>query len=87
MFRLFIDLETGDDRYRERVNYGMWVGSGMRKGAEVVYEYVTMLHCHERANMCKCISYLLGLGRRSARSISSTKWLLPYQDTRIREYL
>jgi hypothetical protein len=37
-FRLFIDLETGDERYREKVNCGMWVGSGMRKGAEVVYE-------------------------------------------------
>ena len=38
IFRLFINLETGDERYRERVNCGMWVGSGMRKGAEVVYE-------------------------------------------------
>ncbi len=38
IFRIFIDLETGDERYREKVNCGMWVGSGMRKGAEVVYE-------------------------------------------------
>jgi hypothetical protein len=38
IFRLFIDLETGDERYREEVNCGMWVGSGMRKGTEVVYE-------------------------------------------------
>jgi hypothetical protein len=38
IFRLFIDLETGDERYRQKVNCGMWVGSGMRKGAEVVYE-------------------------------------------------
>jgi hypothetical protein len=38
MFRLFIGLETGDERYREKVNCGMWVGSGMHKGAEVVYE-------------------------------------------------
>jgi hypothetical protein len=31
IFRLFIDLETGDERYREKVNCGMWVGSGMRR--------------------------------------------------------
>jgi hypothetical protein len=37
-FRLFIEMETGDDRYREKVNCGMWVGSGMRKGSEVIYE-------------------------------------------------
>jgi hypothetical protein len=37
-FRLFIEMETGDERYRDRVNCGMWVGSGMRKGAEVIYE-------------------------------------------------
>lgn len=39
-FRLFIEMETGDERYREKIQYGMWVGSGMRKGAEVIYEYV-----------------------------------------------
>tara|TARA_R110002060_G_scaffold4243_7_gene6721 strand:+ start:667 stop:1059 length:393 start_codon:yes stop_codon:yes gene_type:complete len=37
-FRLFIDMETGDERYKDKVNCGMWVGSGMRKGAEVIYE-------------------------------------------------
>ncbi|PBP22130.1 hypothetical protein BUE80_DR006958 [Diplocarpon rosae] len=37
-FRLFIEMETGDERYRDHVNCGMWVGSGMRKGAEVVYD-------------------------------------------------
>lgn len=37
-FRIFIEMETGDERYREKVNYGMWVGSGMRKGAEVIYD-------------------------------------------------
>ncbi|TVY40614.1 UPF0311 protein [Lachnellula subtilissima] len=37
-FRLFIEMETGDERYRDKVNCGMWVGSGMRKGAEVIYE-------------------------------------------------
>jgi hypothetical protein len=37
-FRLFVELETGDERYRDKVNCGMWVGSGMRKGAEVIYE-------------------------------------------------
>lgn len=32
-FLLYVNLETGDDRYRF-VNTGMWVGSGMRKGAQ-----------------------------------------------------
>jgi len=37
-FRLFIEMETGDQRYSDKLNCGMWVGSGMRKGAEVIYE-------------------------------------------------
>ncbi|KAF7954618.1 hypothetical protein EAE96_005737 [Botrytis aclada] len=37
-FRLFIEMETGDERYSSKVNCGMWVGSGMRKGAEVIYD-------------------------------------------------
>ncbi|KAI9641837.1 hypothetical protein NHQ30_009699 [Ciborinia camelliae] len=37
-FRLFIEMETGDERYSEKVNCGMWIGSGIRKGAEVIYE-------------------------------------------------
>ncbi|KAK6216447.1 60S ribosomal protein L7 [Pestalotiopsis sp. IQ-011] len=37
-FRLFVQMETGDARYAEKVNSGMWVGSGMRKGAQVIYD-------------------------------------------------
>ncbi|KAI0018861.1 hypothetical protein F4780DRAFT_781070 [Xylariomycetidae sp. FL0641] len=37
-FRLFAQMETGDQRYAAKVNHGMWVGSGMRKGAQVIYE-------------------------------------------------
>lgn len=37
-FRLVCEMETGDERYKEKVNCGMWVGSGMRKGREVIYE-------------------------------------------------
>lgn len=37
-FRLTVTMETGDERYSRFVNHAMWVGSGMRKGAEVVYE-------------------------------------------------
>jgi hypothetical protein len=36
-FRLFVDMETGDDRYRF-VNTAMWVGAGVRKGAQVIYD-------------------------------------------------
>ena len=37
-FRIFIEMETGDERYRDRINCGMWIGSGMRRGGEVIYE-------------------------------------------------
>ena len=33
-FRLVIKLETGDDRYKDKVNSGIWIGSGARRGAE-----------------------------------------------------
>jgi hypothetical protein len=33
-------METGDVRYRDKVNCRMLVGSGMRKGSEVIYKYV-----------------------------------------------
>lgn len=39
-FRLYVSMETGDARYADKVNSGMWIGSGMRKGAQVIYEYV-----------------------------------------------
>ncbi|KAM0150736.1 hypothetical protein ACHAPG_008684 [Botrytis cinerea] len=42
-FRLFIEMETGDERYCSKVNCGMWVGSGMRKGAEVIYDAYRVL--------------------------------------------
>jgi hypothetical protein len=44
-FRLFIEMETGDERYKEKINCGMWVGSGMRKGSEVIYEYAILDFC------------------------------------------
>jgi len=42
-FRLFINLESGDERYADKINYGMWVGSGMRKDAEVIYDAYRIL--------------------------------------------
>lgn len=38
--RLIITMETGDERYKERLNYGFWLGSGLKIGTEVVYEQV-----------------------------------------------
>lgn len=32
-FRLYIHMETGDQRYLH-LNTGMWVGSGIRRGTE-----------------------------------------------------
>jgi hypothetical protein len=56
-FRIFIEMETGDERYRDKVNCGMWVGSGMRKGAEVVYEWVVYFGVFEFVLM---ITVLIG---------------------------
>ncbi|KAF3762679.1 hypothetical protein M406DRAFT_323653 [Cryphonectria parasitica EP155] len=41
-FRLFVRLETGDERYRW-VNSGMWIGSGIRRGAAVIYDGYRLL--------------------------------------------
>ncbi|CAG8954308.1 hypothetical protein HYFRA_00005929 [Hymenoscyphus fraxineus] len=42
-FRLYVDMETGDERYADKVNSGMWVGAGMRKGTEVIYDAYRVL--------------------------------------------
>lgn len=39
-FRLTVKLETGDERYADVVNSGMWVGSGARKGREGEFCFV-----------------------------------------------
>ena len=39
-FKLFVELETADKRYQERVNNGMWIGSGMKDVSEIIFEYV-----------------------------------------------
>ncbi|KAG7008508.1 hypothetical protein G7Y79_00005g016490 [Physcia stellaris] len=36
-FRLYVHMETGDTRYLH-LNTGMWIGSGVRRGTEVVYD-------------------------------------------------
>lgn len=36
VFRLFINLETGDERY-SFLNEGMWIGSGARHGSEGIF--------------------------------------------------
>ncbi|CAN8099724.1 unnamed protein product [Discula destructiva] len=41
-FRLYVRFETGDERYRW-VNEGMWVGSGVRRGLEVLYDGYRLL--------------------------------------------
>jgi len=35
--RVTLQLETGDERYAD-VNTGVWVGSGCRRGGEIVYD-------------------------------------------------
>ncbi|KAK7439233.1 hypothetical protein Landi51_11210 [Colletotrichum acutatum] len=37
-FRLNVKMETGDERYKDIVNTAMWVGSGARLGATVIYD-------------------------------------------------
>ncbi|MCJ1336703.1 hypothetical protein MMC09_001981 [Bachmanniomyces sp. S44760] len=41
-FRLYIHMETGDQRYLH-LNTGMWVGSGVRRGTEVIYDAYRVL--------------------------------------------
>ena len=41
-FRLFIRLETGDKRYYW-INEGMWIGSGIRRGTQVIYDGYRLL--------------------------------------------
>jgi hypothetical protein len=36
-FRITVELETGDERYAF-LNTCLWVGSGCRRGAEVIYD-------------------------------------------------
>ncbi|MCJ1260388.1 hypothetical protein MMC22_000249 [Lobaria immixta] len=36
-FRLYVHMETGDTRYLH-LNTGMWIGSGIRRGTEVIYD-------------------------------------------------
>ncbi|KAI1137404.1 hypothetical protein F5Y05DRAFT_69700 [Hypoxylon sp. FL0543] len=37
-FRVFITMKTQDERYASKLNTGMWVGSCLWKGLEVVYD-------------------------------------------------
>jgi Protein of unknown function (DUF3237) len=41
-FRMFMTLRTSDDRYAEDMNFTMWIGSGMWKANELVFEYVPL---------------------------------------------
>lgn len=37
-YRIFITMKTSDERYAEKLNGGMWIGSCLWKGLEVVYD-------------------------------------------------
>ncbi|XXH02336.1 hypothetical protein Hte_008709 [Hypoxylon texense] len=37
-YRMFITMKTSDERYAEKLNGGMWIGSCLWKGSEVVYD-------------------------------------------------
>ncbi|KAI1778934.1 hypothetical protein F4818DRAFT_437737 [Hypoxylon cercidicola] len=37
-YRVFITMKTSDKRYAEKLNSGMWIGSCLWKGLEVVYD-------------------------------------------------
>ncbi|KAI1806899.1 hypothetical protein F4811DRAFT_508570 [Daldinia bambusicola] len=38
LFRVWVTMKTTDERYAEKVNAGMWVGSCLWKGLEVIYD-------------------------------------------------
>lgn len=37
-YRVALSMKTTDERYAERVNFGLWIGSCLWRGSEVVYE-------------------------------------------------
>ncbi|KAI0878018.1 hypothetical protein GGS24DRAFT_49094 [Hypoxylon argillaceum] len=37
-YRVTLSMKTTDKRYAEKVNFGLWVGSCLWKGSEVIYE-------------------------------------------------
>ncbi|KAI0149516.1 hypothetical protein GGR57DRAFT_504697 [Xylariaceae sp. FL1272] len=37
-YRVTISMKTTDERYAEKVNFGLWVGSCLGRGSEVVYD-------------------------------------------------
>ncbi|KAI0850861.1 hypothetical protein F5Y00DRAFT_232232 [Daldinia vernicosa] len=38
LFRVFVTMKTTDERYAEKLNAGMWIGSCLWKGLEVIYD-------------------------------------------------
>jgi hypothetical protein len=37
-YRTLLTMKTSDERYAEKVNFEMWVGTCLRRGSEVIYE-------------------------------------------------
>ncbi|KAI0403907.1 hypothetical protein F4802DRAFT_607850 [Xylaria palmicola] len=37
-YRVLLSMTTADERYAEKVNFGLWVGSCLWKGSEVIYD-------------------------------------------------
>lgn len=37
-YRVTLSMKTTDERYAEKVNFGLWVGSCLWRGSEVIYE-------------------------------------------------
>ncbi|GAP86610.1 putative upf0311 protein [Rosellinia necatrix] len=37
-YRAILSMKTTDERYAEKVNFGLWVGSCLWKGSEVIYD-------------------------------------------------
>lgn len=60
LFRLYIHLETGDDRYLH-VNTGMWIGSGMRRGAEGSNNSKRHLQTVQRLTIAQSSTMRIGL--------------------------
>ena len=37
-YRVSLSMKTTDERYAEKVNLGLWIGSCLWRGSEVIYE-------------------------------------------------
>ncbi|KAI1483349.1 hypothetical protein F4774DRAFT_405985 [Daldinia eschscholtzii] len=59
LFRVWVTMKTTDERYAEKVNAGMWIGSCLWKGLEVIYDEHPPIHCSQTIIIIAVMIYLV----------------------------